>query len=93
MSSEVTHYPAADRGEFVIEREGKRLARMNYARHRDRIDILHTEVDPALRGMGAGGELVAAAVHWARSEHLQVTPLCQFAKAVFAKTPEYGDVL
>ena len=46
-----------------------------------------------LRGTGAGGRLVEAAVLWARAERKIVIPLCPFAKSVFDKTPAYQDVL
>jgi uncharacterized protein len=55
--------------------------------------IDHTEVDDSLRGTGASGRLVAAAVEWARKEKVRILPLCPFAKHVFDKTPEYADVL
>lgn len=93
MDLEVTHHPSSTRGEFTIERDGKRVARMNYSRDGEHVEILHTEVDPVLRGEGAGGKLVSAAVEWARAEGVQIVPLCTFAKSVFAKTPEFSDVL
>jgi predicted GNAT family acetyltransferase len=91
MQLEVTHRPTTS--EFVIERDGREVAHMKYARHGQRVDILHTEVDRSLRGEGAGAKLVAAAVDWARREHLHIVPLCPFANAVMAKTPDYSDVL
>ena len=93
MTTEFTHHANGHTGEFVFERAGKRLAQLNYARHGQRVDILHTEVDPVLRGEGIGAKLVGAAVDWARQEQLHILPLCPFAKAVFGKTPEYCDVL
>ena len=93
MSVEVTHNPGSTMGEFTIERDGERVARMNYSRNGQRVEILHTEVSPSLRGEGAGGKLVQAAVDWARAEGVQIVPLCGFAKAVFAKTAHYSDVL
>jgi predicted GNAT family acetyltransferase len=93
MTTEFTHRPNGDMGEFVFERAGKRLAQLNYARHGQRVEILHTEVDPVLRGEGIGAKLVGAAVDWARQEKLQILPLCPFAKAVFNRTPDYSDVL
>ena len=93
MDSEVTHHPRGERGDFTIEREGKRLALMTYSLDDNVVTIMHTEVDPALRGSGAGGKLVAAAVEWARAERHQIMPQCSFAKSVFAKTPDYDDVL
>ncbi|MGQ0654427.1 MAG: GNAT family N-acetyltransferase [Betaproteobacteria bacterium] len=40
-----------------------------------------------------GARLVKAAVAWARAEKMQIVALCPFAKSVFDRTPEYGDVL
>jgi predicted GNAT family acetyltransferase len=81
------------KGAFVVEREGQRLATMTYTLGGDIVIIDHTEVDDALRGTGAGKQLVAAAVEWARSERRRILPLCPFAKSVFDRTPEFADVL
>ena len=58
-----------------------------------RVIIDHTTVDDALRGTGAGKQLVEAAVLWARAESIKLMPLCPYAKSVFDKTPAYADVL
>ena len=58
-----------------------------------RVIIDHTQVDDSLRGKGVGAQLVLAAVQFARSENVRLMPLCPYAKSVFDKTPEYGDVL
>ena len=81
------------KGAFVVERDGRRQAMMTYSIAGDIVIINHTEVDSALRGPGAGKQMVAAAVEWARSEHRRIMPLCPFAKSVFERTPEFGDVL
>jgi uncharacterized protein len=93
MNFDVTHEPGPRMGEFVLQHDGKRVGRMNYARQDQRIEILHTEVDPAMRGQHLGRRLVEAAVDWARVEGMQIVPLCAYAKAIFAKVPEFGDVL
>jgi uncharacterized protein len=90
---EIAHHPEGNRGSFTIDRDGKRLATMIYSRAGDLIIINHTEVDPALRGTGAGARLVGAGVEWARRDHLRIVPLCPFAKTVFDRKPEYQDVL
>jgi predicted GNAT family acetyltransferase len=74
-------------------KEGKRLAELTYTVAGTRIIIDHTDVDDALRGTGTGRLLVEAAVQWARAENQRLMPLCPFARSVFDKTPEYGDVL
>ena len=81
------------KGAFVVEVDGKRQGMMTYSIAGDMIIISHTEVNSALRGTGAGKQLVAAAVEWARSDRLRIMPLCPFAKSVFERTPEFGDVL
>lgn len=89
----VTHHPAGQKGAFAIERDGHRLAAMTYTLANELVIIDHTEVDPSLRGTGAGARLVEAAVGWARAEHRRIMPLCPFAKSVFDRTPAYADVL
>jgi predicted GNAT family acetyltransferase len=90
----IVHERDGHKGAFVMMRDGKRLAEMTYTTAGDsRIIIDHTTVDDALRGTGAGKELVQAAVQWARAERKKILPLCPFARSVFGKTPAYADVL
>jgi predicted GNAT family acetyltransferase len=90
----VLHQHSGHRGAFYLERDGQRLAEMTYSvAGETRIIIDHTEVSDALRGTGAGGKLVLAAVEWARAQNKKIIPLCPYAKSVFDKTPGYKDVL
>lgn len=82
------------KGEFYIEKDGVRAAKMTYSKAGDtRIIIDHTEVSDSLRGTGAGKQLVEAGIQWARENNFKVIPLCPFAKSVIQRTPEYQDVL
>ncbi len=82
------------KGAFIIKENNERLAEMTYSKAGDSLIIIdHTEVSDALRGKGAGKQLVTAAVDYARANQLKILPLCPFAKAVFDKTPEFNDVL
>ena len=91
---EIRHENTGHRGVFFTERDGKRLATLTYSlAGKDRAILDHTEVSDELRGTGAGGRLVEAAVKWAREEKKMLLPLCPFAKSVFDKTPAYQDVL
>jgi uncharacterized protein len=90
---EIEHRRNGSRGAFVVARGGETLAEMTYSVGGAIAIIDHTDVDDRLRGTGTGARLVKAAVEWARAEKLQIMPLCPFAKSVFDKTPEYGDVL
>ncbi|NRA11748.1 MAG: N-acetyltransferase [Crocinitomicaceae bacterium] len=82
------------KGSFFIELDGKKHTEMTCSKAcTDRIIIDHTEVDPELRGTGAGKKMVEAAVLYAREKGISIIPLCVFARSVFDKTPEYKDVL
>jgi predicted GNAT family acetyltransferase len=84
----------AHRGAFFVEREGQRLAELTFSATPDgKLVILdHTEVSDSLRGQGIARKLVEAAVAWARRTNVKLMPLCPFAKAVFDREPEFGDV-
>jgi uncharacterized protein len=89
----IAHEEQGHRGAFYIERDGKRLAGLTYTVAGSKIILDHTEVADALRGTGAGRQLVAAAVEWARAGDRRLLPLCPFARSVFDKSPELRDVL
>lgn len=94
MHSSISYEDKETDGVFYLEKEGKRLAEMTYSKAgTDRIIIDHTEVDPALRGTGAGKDLVMYAVEYARNQEIKIIPLCPFANSVFQKTQEIRDVL
>jgi predicted GNAT family acetyltransferase len=93
MDDAIGHEAAGHRGEFFIERDGRRLGKLTYTSSPGLTILDHTEVDDALRGTGAGRRLVEAAVIWARAEKRQLLPLCPFARSVFDKTPAFADVL
>ena len=90
---EIRHEEAGGRGAFFHEQDGKRLAEMVYTRLDARtIDVEHTRVDDALRGTGAGRQLLDATVAWARAHGTKIVPTCAYAKAQFDKDPSLADV-
>lgn len=91
---QIKHKEIGSKGIFYIEENGEKLAEMTYSKAGETLIIIdHTEVNARLKGKGAGKQLVQAAVTFARERKIKILPLCPFAKAVFDKTPEYGDVL
>lgn len=91
---EVKQKENGERGQFFIEKEGEFLAQMTYVwAGKDRIIIDHTEVNEALKGMGAGKQMVSKAVDFAREKGIKIIPLCPFARSVFDKVKEFSDVL
>ena len=89
----ITHERQGHKGSFLVEKDGKRLAELTYTVAGSRVILDHTTVDDALRGTGAGKQLVSATVEWARAGGRKLMPLCPFARSVFEKAPEYRDVL
>lgn len=90
----IQHEQSGNKGSFYVEENGTRLAEMTYSKAGDtRIIIDHTEVSDALRGKGAGKQLVSAAVDLARKNNLKILPLCPFARSVFERVKDFQDVL
>lgn len=90
----IEHRRDGDHGEFVIERDGRRLGELLYvARGPGVVAVNHTEVDDSLRGSGAAKQLVEAVVTWARAENVKLVPRCSYVRAVLARTPAWQDVL
>jgi predicted GNAT family acetyltransferase len=91
---QIEHQTGNSKGEFFVASSNERLASMTYSMAGTQLMIIdHTEVSDALRGQGAGKQLVKAAVDYARQNKLRILPLCPFAKSVFDRTPEWHDVL
>jgi predicted GNAT family acetyltransferase len=55
------------------------------------IVLVHTEVPQALEGRGIGGEIVRAALQWAREHDLVVVPRCPFVQSYLERHPEEAE--
>ena len=88
----IQHDEAGGRGEFFIERHGRRIAELTYSASGSEAIVGHTWVDPQLRGGTLAPSLVGAVVEWARREKRRIVPVCSYVRAVFTRTPEYADV-
>jgi predicted GNAT family acetyltransferase len=78
MTDAFSHNPAKSR--YELEVDGL-IAFADYQRSGHRLVIPHVEADPALRGTGAAGRLMAKVVETARAEGLKIAPLCGYASA------------
>ena len=76
---------------FVTQAEGH-AARLDYIEDEGRLTIPHTIVPPEIGGRGIAGELVRAALAYARDSGLKVDPQCSYADAWMRRHPEF-DVL
>ncbi len=60
---------------------GGHLALLDYQIQDGRLESLYVFVPPAQRGRGLGGQLVEAALAFAKVEGLRVVPICSYARA------------
>lgn len=65
----------------------------DYRRAGERLIIDHVEAPPALRGTGASGRFMDLLARKARAEGLRITPLCGYAAAWLARSPEHRDLV
>jgi predicted GNAT family acetyltransferase len=90
---EFTHREDGGKGSFDVTADGQRAGEMTYSRMNAHAVIVdHTGVSAAFEGQNVGKQLVEHAVHWARENQQKIMPLCPFTRAMFERTPAYGDV-
>ena len=90
----IRHAEQGDRGTFLMERDGERVAELTYRLEGNgRATLDHTYVSPVLRGEGVAMHLVEAAVDWARRSGTKLTPTCSYARAAFEREQRFADVL
>jgi predicted GNAT family acetyltransferase len=70
----------AAQARFELETQGL-LSFADYRREPGRLVIPHVESDPALRGQGAAGRLMAKVAELARAEDRKIVPICSYAAA------------
>ena len=88
--NQVTDQP--DRQRFELVEEGK-LAFANYRREGNLLIIPYVEADPALRGRGTAGRLMAGMLGIVRSRGEKVRPICGYAAAWIQRHPEDHDLV
>jgi uncharacterized protein len=92
MTTEVLHDPKMNRYELLVD--GVSAGEVDYQVRDDTIVLTHTEIDPAQRTSGLGGELVRGALNLIRAEtDYRVVPSCTFVAAWITKHPDYQDLL
>lgn len=89
----IEHTVGDTKGCYMVEFNGAK-AEMTYSIAGDSMIIIDsTDVPDAMRGQKVGVALVSRAVEDARFSGKKIMPLCPFAKAQFARHPEWHDVL
>jgi predicted GNAT family acetyltransferase len=57
------------------------------------LDLIHTRVDPRLRGQGVAEALAETAFAFARQRGLQIIPICPYVQRWLTKHPEHKDLV
>ncbi|MFP4153215.1 MAG: GNAT family N-acetyltransferase [Alkalispirochaeta sp.] len=78
---------------FVLDIGGREAELLYFVPEEGVLDLEHTFVPPDLRGSGAGGKVVRAALEYAREEGYRVRPSCSFVAAFIQRHPEYQEMI
>jgi uncharacterized protein len=87
---QVTNDPAAGRFEIRTEQGDALLV---YKHRGPDLDLIHTEVPPALEGKGYASALTVAALDFARRERVKVIPSCPYVKTFLQRHAEYAELV
>jgi uncharacterized protein len=87
---DIVHNEAASRFETRIDGW---LCRCDYYLTDGVMQIVHTEVAPALEGQGIAAAMVQAALDHARRHGLRVRPRCSYVRAYMKRHPETQALL
>ncbi|HET7871042.1 MAG TPA: GNAT family N-acetyltransferase [Terriglobales bacterium] len=79
-------------GRFELEEAGQ-VAWLEYNLAGNVLQLIHTEVPPALRGKGIAGELAHSALELARERGLKVDVICPSVTEYVSKHPEYAELV
>jgi predicted GNAT family acetyltransferase len=82
-----------DNRRYEVWLDERRVGFSEYALDGDRIVFLHTEVDPAVEGLGIGTRLAAGALDDVRRRGLKVVAECPFIAAWLRRHRDYDDLL
>jgi predicted GNAT family acetyltransferase len=77
---------------FVLDADGP-AGELTYQVDGDRLVLQHTEVDDSLRGQGAAGRLVRAALARATDDGLTVVPRCPYARRWLREHPDVAGTV
>jgi len=79
-------------GRFEADVEGG-VAHADYRMQGDVMRLVHTEVPQAAEGKGIAGQVVKAALDYARANRLRVQPMCTYVRSYMRRHPETHDLL
>ncbi|SDE23026.1 GNAT family N-acetyltransferase [Rhodococcus tukisamuensis] len=91
MAHRIEHKPAENR--FAIHVDDALAGYADYTVINGVRDFDHTVTDPAFRGQGLAGKLVAAALDATRADGISIATSCSYVEKFVEQNPEYKDLL
>lgn len=91
MPSTLTHLVGQNR--YVFASGGEQVGLVDYVMSGDEIHLVHTEINPQLRGRGLGARMVEELLDTLRTEtSLRVVPACPFVADWVHRHPDYQEL-
>lgn len=87
-----TLYKNEEKKRFEIEIDGS-FAFINYSEKGSQIALVHTEVDPALNGLGAASAVVEKTLNYIEQSGKMLLPFCPYVFAYIKKHPEWKRIV
>ena len=92
MAADVRDNPEKHRYEIHVD--GALAGVIDYELGKDRIALLHTEIDDAFGGQGLGKVLVSGVLADVRARGLAVRPFCPYVRRTIQRNPDdYLDLV
>jgi predicted GNAT family acetyltransferase len=92
-TDDVTVADHPERLRYEIHVDGRLAGFVTYARHGDRVELVHTEIDPDFEHRGLAAQLARATLDDLRGRGLRVTPTCRYVSGFINQHPEYLDLV
>jgi hypothetical protein len=87
----VTDQPGESRYELRVG--GELAGFLLYRLRGQRINLIHTEVDPRFQGAGLAARLARFSLDDARKRNLTVVATCPYVRSWIGRHPEYEDLI
>ncbi len=72
---------------------GENLAFIKYNKRGNKMALIHTEVEPALKGKGAGSAIVEKTLDYIEKNNLEVIPICPFVATYIKRNPKWKRIV
>ncbi|WP_194778401.1 GNAT family N-acetyltransferase [Pararhodonellum marinum] len=77
---------------FEIKVDGY-YAFINYGEFGKQIALVHTEVEPELKGTGAASAIIEKTLHYLEDQNLKLLPFCPFVFAYIKRHPDWKRIV